>query len=486
MCGKSRVRTFIRSQKDTRCKNSKTQGPSKTKRLKIVGISVERDFVYDSTMMKKSIRKPNLYFIVLSTFLFFRFTLLYFIQNVTALAPDETLYLKVFLRLYESGFSLEDYLGWSIKNEYFLQILYLPAKILTILGIDGLNAIRLQSIIYSFSSILLLLHTRPNLIKSRRLLITLIIATSTPTFILWTTLGMRESFIVFFLSAICFAIIKYHEGQEKKYLAILFFCSYGLFFTKDYIFYLFLFSLLLVTIVNFQTWFKSEILFKRYLITLMVVLLSFLTSPSKVVDVAKTSISILHLSASPNSNPLINIGDIQVKGSSREGETLRNLLRSDGPTNIDGFLNWQRPLESFFQRVQIVGGENRSFDFAPANTKSFNSIFYGLIQFLFLPFFLFSNGSLFLDLQSFELPFWLMIYAGLFATLYKKTFAATNYRYIKQSLVVFCSLFTLASIFFETNLGTAVRHRSVLIAIFLTALVISTEKLSPKKEVSTT
>ena len=63
--------------------------------------------------------------------------------NITALAPDENLYLEILKNVYTNQFKSTSGMGWSVTAQPFLFLIYLPVKILTLVGISPLFSLRL-------------------------------------------------------------------------------------------------------------------------------------------------------------------------------------------------------------------------------------------------------------------------------------------------------------------------------------------------------
>jgi len=153
--------------------------------------------------------------------------------KITAFAPDERYYVKIFRSLYKSDFSMPNDSVWSVGSENALRLLYLPAKIFNSLGISDLYCIRLQAIGYSLSAALMLYSMASNAsffgLTSRKWIT---IALLIPSVFLWGTLGLRENMIFFFLVATYYAISNFLNSNSKKYLASLIFLLIGLYITK--------------------------------------------------------------------------------------------------------------------------------------------------------------------------------------------------------------------------------------------------------------
>jgi hypothetical protein len=209
--------------------------------------------------------------------------------------------------------------------------------------------------------------------------------------------------------------------------------------------------------------------------------LPILSSPTKVVEMAKTAIFLSRVE-SPSSSEVGNNLSSNLEAV-RTGETLPNLLKIANDTKVPTLIKNYDSAEDALRKIQVFKNHKGNLNFETASARDIKSIVYGLIQFLFLPFFLFSNGSFFLDIQSLELPFWLITYFGIYHFLVRKFFKNKDFPPLLQPLAIFCSIFLVSSTFFETNMGTAVRHRSILIMVFLTALFFFKEKTTLQEKI---
>ena len=82
-------------------------------------------------------------------------------DQVSAFAPDELGYKEVFSNLYQPDFSLDGYLGWQQGSINALRVIYLPAKLLEIIGFSDLHVVRILSSVYSMLSLFLLIKMAP-------------------------------------------------------------------------------------------------------------------------------------------------------------------------------------------------------------------------------------------------------------------------------------------------------------------------------------
>ena len=84
-------------------------------------------------------------------------------------------------------------------------------------------------------------------------------------------------------------------------------------------------------------------------------------------------------------------------------------------------------------------------------------------KFLLVPFIFMDNGSLFLNIQSIETPIWLFIYGLFFVGLYQIVRRRHELDYAVMMATLFAIEFVAISALTEINVGTALRHRSLLL-----------------------
>jgi hypothetical protein len=84
-------------------------------------------------------------------------------------------------------------------------------------------------------------------------------------------------------------------------------------------------------------------------------------------------------------------------------------------------------------------------------------------KFLLIPFIFIDNGSLFLNIQSIETPIWLFIYGLFFVGLFQLARRRREFDYAVMMAILFALEFVAISALTEINVGTALRHRSLLL-----------------------
>ena len=97
-------------------------------------------------------------------------------------------------------------------------------------------------------------------------------------------------------------------------------------------------------------------------------------------------------------------------------------------------------------------------------------------KFLLIPFIFIDNGSLFLNIQSIETPVWLFIYALFFVGLYQVIRRRREFDYAVMIATLFALEFVAISALTEINVGTALRHRSLLLIPILVIWVARKKK----------
>jgi 4-hydroxybenzoate polyprenyltransferase len=101
-------------------------------------------------------------------------------------------------------------------------------------------------------------------------------------------------------------------------------------------------------------------------------------------------------------------------------------------------------------------------------------------KFLLVPFIFIDNGSLFLNIQSVETPIWLFIYGLFFVSLYQVARRRREFDYAVMIATLFALEFVAISALTEINVGTALRHRSLLLIPIL-VIWVARKKTEVKK-----
>ena len=164
--------------------------------------------------------------------------------EIFVFAPDEGGYLGIFNELYSRHFSLAGHFGWvGTTPTTYLQVIYLPAKVLTLLGIQSYLALRILAITLSTIAIYLLMciakdQKSSQKFYSRALVAALII----PTPFLWMTLSLREEFLYLGLSAFVTGLYFLNRKNVRGAFSFLTLGAFLICYTKGYLFVLVLFA----------------------------------------------------------------------------------------------------------------------------------------------------------------------------------------------------------------------------------------------------
>jgi hypothetical protein len=161
------------------------------------------------------------------------------IGNSVVLAPDEGGYAYTFKNLYgeSSDPNPQFSSGWISAPKIFLFLVYLPAKVFTLLGISDLLAIRLLSVILTsivFYGVISLASRNPRKTPDKVVSLSLGIFFIPSTFF-WTTVGLREAFIIWALFLCFFGLFLYFSKQSFFNLLIIVFGFYSLLSIKSYL-----------------------------------------------------------------------------------------------------------------------------------------------------------------------------------------------------------------------------------------------------------
>lgn len=180
------------------------------------------------------------------------FSVIYFVGNCFAFAPDEELYFRIFTSTYSS--QIYDHPeAWVEGSDLFFKLIFLPAKLFSLSPFWGdLVAFRVGSVFYLTISSLILFRASKQVIgvsdsfklKPQSFLI-LVLPLLVPTFIMWSSFGLKENIIIFASSLV---ILGVSQKCINKTLSSNIYISIALLIllnTKIYIAYILFIALLL-------------------------------------------------------------------------------------------------------------------------------------------------------------------------------------------------------------------------------------------------
>jgi hypothetical protein len=384
-----------------------------------------------------------------------------FLGPIFAFAPDEAGYLHIFHSAYRSGFKAVGLTGWSSTSVIFLRIIYLPAKLLTFLGVSEYLAIRLLAIVTSAVAIYFLIAIAKDLRfgdkKSGRFLFVILLI---PSGFLWVSLGLRESFIFLSLSMLCTSIYLLGRAFYRSSSVLFLLGSTLLCYTKGYLYILVFFSTFFLILLRSiqERRFKSA-----YLLLVVGLVVPLLLTPANTAYLASGVLNQVR-SPSPGSS------SAQSLTSSNEGGVTQANLASDLNTHPDSLFS--KLMKSSGVAAKSKLGGSSKLTVSPAHLRKPLTMFPASLRYLFLPSPLTNNGSTFLNLAALEMPIWWGLY---FFTGYS-IIGRLRRREKLGDLAVWAMFFAFGFVAFssliEGNVGTLLRHRSVLL-VPIVAIVIS-------------
>ena len=411
--------------------------------------------------------------------------------NITAFASDEGLYNKIFSQIYSPNFTSE-VMGFTGSWEPWLRAIYLPAKLLTYTGISDLIASRLLAIGYStLATYLLVKIARSNERDDRIFKVALIVISFLPTVFLWSSVGLRESFLYLEICSILFFLSRVKEHLDIKNMAGLGFAIFSLAMTKNYIFILFLFAFI-ITLIVFSV--KMRANFLNHILILVLALSPLAVNPTLVPAIsgyfsgqlAKPESSIVGDINNDGRCDSLDLCGSETIGNIDEpnqklgnvatgGMTIHLLLNQleNSPNTIAARLAKSFGITSKLSAIvkssvvvetsKLVIENQKKLSLKQAGLKHPDQMISSSLRFLFVPIIFVDNGSLFLNIQSIETPLWLFIYGLFFIGLFQLIRRRRELDYAVLMATLFALEFVAISALTEINVGTALRHRSLLL-----------------------
>ena len=407
------------------------------------------------------------------------------LDKVTAFAPDENGYITIFKNLYRSDFTLVGYLGWPEGSINVLRLLFLPAKALETIGFSDFFSVRLTTVLYSMLTLFVLFKLSSNIVILRRSSKFWIIAAFfVPSYFLWTSLGMREGFIFFALVSIFYFIKVITCDGIKASIFLIIPCTLLLLIAKIYLYALLILALLtaLITLSFVRKKLDSGSL--KILTLCLIPALVFPSISGNIFISAKSVIEIkLGVTTATNATPTNATPTTKLAA---RGQTLHNLntqLKNNPSlawisriTGLDNLINLKSKNSFLPVNSMELSNNVMQLQAQAATFRDPSSILIGMFNFLIVPVPFLDNGSFFLNIQSYESFAW-YIYYILLAFL---CIGLLRGKYELNTHSVTATYFALGFIFFsalvETNDGTSVRHRSVLLIGILIMLATFREK----------
>jgi len=417
-----------------------------------------------------------------------------------ALAPDEGGYLYTFNNLYGSSDDPNPQYnsGWITSPKIFLWIAYLPSKLISILGVPDYLAIRILSIFLGMLSLYLLQREFEPDISSKFGDRIVFLSFAIPSIFLWTTVGLRESFIIAELTFILIGtrlLIK--NGISVRGVSYVLVGSYSLLSTKPYLWVCVILAFLLSSLVYiFQGFSKKRTASILVALFILPSILFFSTTSSYALSfILKSDISEAG-NRSGDSITKISVDDsgnaIGLNNNSNETEDIKTITFhgdytlvalhfyfKEHPnsvfTSILSAFKLKDKIESIWdEKLQLgliyssseVGTDTSSLNghiLNPGRIDKPLSIIWPAIIFLCGPFPFIGDGGIAATIASLESPIWWLLYSLL---IYRIARAWRSRPWTDPQCIftlILLTGFITFSALVEVNLGTSFRHRSILL-----------------------
>ena len=456
---------------------------------------------------------------LISFFIFIHTIFAIFLGRLFAFAPDEAGYLYTFNNIYGNSTdpNAQYSSGWIATPKIFLWIAYLPAKVINIIGVPDYLSIRLLSILLAAFSLYLLKGILDRSMFGRQFSQKFIfIVFFIPSIFLWTSIGLRESFILaemtFFLIGLNFLV----QEKNKQAFILLFTGSFGLLSTKNYLWVCLMAALILACVIFvFQGLGLRKI--RNLLIVAFILPTLVFTSTSSVYALSfifQTNISSVG-ERSGDSITQVYV-DVTDGGNATDGgngrEPSKELLIFHGDYTLIAlhFYLLDNPNSLFSKTLQVFGlekkvqslwdekvraGSIRKDEVVAGDTSSLNghivkpgqisnplSMFWPALIFLFGPIPFVGDPGIAIGITSLESPMWWTLYTLVFIQFIR----FRRVRFLQDPTIVFTLVFLTGLIAFsslvEVNLGTSFRHRSIILVPLVFIFVRLAQRAKEQKD----
>ena len=422
------------------------------------------------------------------------------IGRLFALAPDEGGYLYTFNNLYGASDDPNPQYnsGWITSPKIFLWIVYLPSKLITILGVPDYLAIRFLSIFLGMLSLYLLRKYYIPKLEYKLRFNLVFLSFFIPSIFLWTTVGLRESFITAEITFVLVGtrlVIK--DGIKPKGFLYILIGSYSLISTKPYLWIClnlaFFLSSLIYLVLGFSKRKTVAILISLFI--LPTVLFVSTTSSYALSFILKSDISEAGNRSGDSLTKVSVDGDGKAIGINSNSADIKDVKTvtfhgdytlvalhfyfKENPnsilTQVLSVLQIKDRIESIWsEKLQLgliyssneVGKDTSSLNghiLKPGKIDKPFSVIWPAIVFLCGPFPFIGDGGIAATIASLESPIWWLLYLSLIY----QTVRAWRSRPWTDPQTIFASIvlggFIVFSALVEVNLGTSFRHRSILL-----------------------
>jgi hypothetical protein len=402
-----------------------------------------------------------------------------FLGPMFAFAPDEQGYLYTFNNVYSlpiGSYDLSE-TAWFATPIVFLWIMYLPVKVISLLGVPDYLSIRLLSIAITTCSLFLLLKINQNMQKSRGFPQKVIFSSFfIPSVFLWTSLGLREAFIIFEITLFLVGLNALFLRKNKKAVFFLFAGSYGLVSTKPY-----LWVLLVITLIVFIIVVLIRESHRKHVIRVTVagfiapfILYSGTSSPYALSFIFNSSIT---EAGSRSGDSITQYGNFIIRGdyslfalNAYLAENPDSIFsRAFATLNLDDRVEslWNEKLQAkSISQTKKVEKEKFSINsdvLKPGLITEPWTMLWPAFVFIAGPFPFVGEPTVAANIASLESPIWWLLYGLVIYQFYM----FRKFKLFRDPAILFTLIFLAGEIAFsslvEVNLGTSFRHRSILL-----------------------
>ena len=438
------------------------------------GFWKEEMFILNKTLFNPLKNRVLNYFLI-AHLLFI--SLYYFIfADSHFLAPDEAGYVSVFQDLYKSDYSYVQW-GWPWRTPVlFLRILYSPAKILSLVGMNDTLSLRLLSTIYIYLALYILIlaykqinGTNPPL----RLCLILFV----PTFFVWSSLGLREPFLYLGLSFLVVGLYFFEKVSLGVGLLFIFVGSIVICFTKDYLFVIV--GLCILVSVILWSFFARKLSWRN--LALCLIWISPLAIYPPMIQSMNDQISAMLNNDTP---PRQNLAGNSTNGESGAWSTERGLIEASKKTDnslVEGISNLLVPdpkkvsskkdAESFSEGSWAESKASK-LSLVPPSIRKPEKFIPQSLKVMTFPYPLGENGGRVMNLVAWETPLWLICVGFYVFILFKRVKKFKVLALADYFSIIFVIMYVVFMALTEINVGTMIRHKSLIaIPIFFTFLL---------------
>jgi hypothetical protein len=391
--------------------------------------------------------KQKLWGIFLASFIARIILLLTFPNTASSLAPDEESYAEI-ARRFSNDLPMTGYEGLYRTS----RTLIIPASKFIDAGMESLSAVRFTSTLYSMASLVLIILVITNFLKTNNstdrinsknyylIIGFLAIFAFFPSRLLWSTLGLREAPMEFWLLA---ALSSLYAIRYIKTLPILF-SSWCLFASITFLYFT-----------------RSQV---ALVLLMTILLISFSTLKEKhvplilVVSISSILLSITLIDLDSKERTKVSLQDYPSKAILELAKTTGEQFGSLSARHSGNQMDAKSAIQTLTCPIDEMSTLGKPFCVAWRAP-------YMSATFLFRPFILTDVSSLGSLLAGVENLFWLFGFLLLMRATLKRNEQIPGA--LKPS-IVFCTIYVVSAGSYEGNLGTAFRHKSLILWVFLT------------------